>query len=759
MSNINVVSHDICTGCSACQNICSVDAIQMKPDEEGFIMPVSDANKCINCGACEQQCPILHFTHENESVSVSYAVMASDDIRAVSSSGGMITLLAEETLKKGGCVCGAAYGENLSVNHVIVYSANEMHRIRGSKFVQSNIGMVYREIKNILDTGKYVLFTGTPCQIAGLYNYLNKDYDNLLTVDILCHGVPSPKVFDKYLNETFADNRTNIERFDFRDKKVYGWLDSINAYFKNGEEFHRYCKDDPYYKVFLPCVSLRRSCGVCKFSSIPRVADISVGDFWGIEKYDPTLNDKKGTSLVLVNSPKGKAIFEAIKPRTQRCEEVPIKYALPDNGTLVHPFRLHSGRSRFFRDLDLQPLSRLSDKATTHHYDIGIVGLWYGLNYGSILTYYALYKVVNSMGFDAIMVNKPNELWQPRYTDRNSIANRFIYKYCNVSNIRGTLNDWCEMNDHCDSFIVGSDVVWNYNICGHESKQFFFLDFVDDDKKKIAMASSFGASYDAPESERIVSRHYLNKFDYIGVREDEAVEICLNQFGVRAVKVMDPVFLCDKRIYHRIADSSYAKKPEKYIATYILGPSDLKGRLLIHISEKLEMPLINSPNPNVPVQRFVDRTGLPALPHPSVEDWLFYIKNADFYVGDSFHGLCFALIFEKPFVILLDRNISGLCRFTNLLKTVGLENRLIFTDDSDLGRVERLLTQTIDYEWVRGILKERSEESYNWLKNAISGVKTKTYEAYDILLSRMKRTVNHLNREIERLKAEKHATV
>ncbi len=738
------ISRDLCTGCGACENICPVDAITMEPDKEGFIMPIVDSNKCVDCGKCVKICPLTAFEKRNSAKPEVYAAMADDQIRKVSSSGGMFTLLADEIFKSGGAVCGAAYDENWLVKHIIIDKPEDISKIRGSKYVQSNTGTIFRDVKKILDDGRKVLFTGCPCQVAGLYSFLQKDYPNLYTADLLCHGVPSPKVFDKYLNETFGERRKNITRIDFRDKSVFGWSSSINISFSDGTEYRCSNADDPYYRAFLPIISLRRSCAHCKFSPVPRVGDISIGDFWGISRYKASLNDQKGTSLVIVNSEKGRQIFNAIKERIAVCEEVPIDVAISGNATLAHPFRSHPARGRFFRDLELKPLKELVDKAKRFYYDIGIVGLWYGLNYGSVLTYYALYETVRSMGYDAILINKPDFLWTPRYAERDTVANKFMYKQCNVSNIRKGKYGWLDMNNFCDTFIVGSDVVWNYQICGKEAGQFFFLDFVNDSKKKIAMASSFGAGYDAPDDERLLSKYYLEKFDYIGVREEDAVSVCQTQFGIKPDLVIDPVFLCGKEIYNGLVESAEHKESEPFITSYILGPDPVKASILNKISGILGLPLRNIPNPNAP-ETFEPATKLTALKNQSIEDWLYHVKESDFFVGDSFHGLCFSLIFEKQFIIILNSNVSGLCRFTTLLKMVGLENRLLFTDKGNFDeKIEQLLNEKIDFSGVRKILDSKCQKSRKWLLNALESHKTKRSEARDLIISKLYEQIGKL---------------
>ena len=740
--NITKVSTENCTACCLCQNVCPANAISMSENQEGFLYPHIDFSKCVECGKCLQYCPVENPEYHNEKNPVCHAINANDEIRKSAASGGIFSAFAELLVRNGGIVYGAAYNDDFSVEFKSAENLQELEALKGSKYVQSNANDVYKKVKESLLQEKRVLFGGCPCQVAALYKFLgDSGTQNLYTMDIVCHGVPSPKVLRKYLKENFADKK--ISKIDFRDKTVYGWSTETNIYFENGTVYRRLHTEDPFWKAFLPCICLRKSCSNCKFSVLPRQGDLTIGDFWGIDHFDKSIDDRKGTSVVLVNSEKGRNILEECSEYWSKDIITPIDEALRINKTIAHPFHAHPARRRFFANLDRYSLDILVQKCQTHHYDIGIVGLWYGLNYGSILTYYALYQVVNEMGFDALMVNKPKELWSDRYTDHNTIANKFIYENCYVSNIRKNKRDWEDLNNHCDAFIVGSDVVWNYAICGKQSHQFFFLDFVDDKKKKIAMASSFGAGYNAPDDERILDKYYISKFDYIGVRETDGIDICDSFFDVKADQVVDPVFICNKTVFTGLANKVQIQNNSPFVSAYILGASKKKLDIVRKIStiKNCEMKIIENPNdPGV----FNKIVGVEALNTPTVEEWLFYIKNCDFFVGDSFHGLCFALIFNKQFLVAIDSNISGLQRFTTLLEMVGLENRLFYTDRDDINKIDEIANQKIDYTIVNRIIEKHAKDSYEWLLNAIKGEKRYTMTAYDILLKRLDERIGDL---------------
>lgn len=748
-NNIRQISWERCAGCCLCANVCPVEAIEMRENAQGFLHPAINDNKCVNCGRCLERCPVHAPSYRNSGEPECRAVIASDEIRLPAASGGVFSAFAEVLLQRGGMICGAAYDDNFAVRHILSDTREGLEKIRSSKYVQSDAGDIYRQAADALDVGREVLFSGCPCQVAAMYAYLgNQSPDNLYTMDVVCHGVPSPKVFRKYLREAFPGQA--IRRIDFRDKSFYGWSARMNVYFQDGSVFRQTERENAYYRAFLPCLSIRKSCSACPFSKLPRQGDLSIGDFWGIGSYNPSLNDKKGTSVVLANNQKGREMMAQCDKFWTQNELTPIQEALRVNKTIVNPFHSHPARKRFFENLDRQPLEKLVNDCLTFHYDVGIVGLWYGLNYGSILTYYALYQTIRSMGLDALMINKPAELWTPRYADRKSVANRFIYKHCNVSNIRSTKSEWRNLNQHCDAFIVGSDVVWNYQICGQQSGQFFFLDFVRNDRKKIAMASSFGAGYDAPESERSLSAYYLKQFDYVAVRESDAVEICMNKFGVKADKTLDPVFLCDRAEFDRLAETSGKSELAPFVVSYFLGPDLQKKAILLKTCEILGLPLRSFANPNVP-GRFTERTGLPSLPDPSVEDWLYYIKNADFFIGDSFHGLCFSLIFNTPFLIAVNSNVSGLTRFTTLLKIVGLEERMVFTDRMKLDKVEKILRRPMDFSESNKILEEKARESFQWLQRVVKGPKRYEPTPQEIINDRLYDEISRLEAMIQRM--------
>lgn len=354
MINISGMNRSKCSGCCACVNVCPKLCISMELDQEGFYYPVVDEQKCVKCGLCEKTCKLTKSL-KSENNPVAYACYNSDEkIRIKSSSGGMFTIFAEIILDSGGIVFGAAFDSDLSVHHICVDNKEDLHKLRGSKYVQSFIGESYKQAKEFLKSGRPVLFSGTPCQIAGLHQYLGDKYDNLYTVDIICHGVASLKVWKAYLEylEKIHKNKVDVAKYpSFRSKKQ-GYLDyGMEVYFENGVMYNETISSDKFMGLYLTNRILRPSCYRCDFKGVKRNSDITLADFWGVDKLMPKMFDNKGTSLVLVNTLKGNKLFEEAKAESVY-QQTEIKLVIPHNLSAVISTPKPFCRDKVFEDLD-----------------------------------------------------------------------------------------------------------------------------------------------------------------------------------------------------------------------------------------------------------------------------------------------------------------------------------------------------------------------------------------------------------------------
>lgn len=356
----NVLEKNKCSGCSACANACPKNAIEMIKNEDGFIHPKINKHKCVNCGLCKKTCPVLNNS-ENKSLNQCYVAYSNDeDAKKTSSSGGIFDLIAKNILKEHGIVVGAAFNDKMELKHTAIEKIEDLEKLKGSKYLQSELDNIFSYIKEKINSRK-VLFVGTPCQVAGLHAFLKKDYDNLVCVDLFCHGVPSPKLFTKYIKELEKDNNSKVINYNFRDKKT-GWDSYSNTCrLKNNKEISQLQKDNNYMKLFLSDIALRESCYNCNFKLGNKYSDITLGDFWGVQKYYPEMYNKQGVSAIIVNTEKGQKIFEDIS-NDLSYKECKLENIVSGNPSLAISGKTPKLRNEFFDELDNKDIDYLTKK-------------------------------------------------------------------------------------------------------------------------------------------------------------------------------------------------------------------------------------------------------------------------------------------------------------------------------------------------------------------------------------------------------------
>lgn len=359
--HIDLEEWSTCCGCSACAQACPKGCITMQADGEGFLYPVIDENTCIACGACEHVCPIKNISPEPTGEPDAYAAYSKNtEQRLESSSGGVFSLLAEEILQNSGVVFGAAMSEDCrKAQHIAVERQEDLWKLRGSKYLQSEIGSTYRQAENALKQGRRVLFSGTPCEIEGLHRYLRREYENLLCVDLICHGAPSAKLWEKYVSYRENCAGAAAQRTFFRHKK-YGWKTfAVLFEFANNTAYEQVLSKDLFMQMFLQNLCLRPSCYDCAFKKKNRVSDITLADFWGCDSVCPELDDDKGLSLVLCHSIMGRTVFKAIEEKIVM-EPVSLEKALYGNPSLVKSCKKPEQRDAFMMQMDSLMIPQLA---------------------------------------------------------------------------------------------------------------------------------------------------------------------------------------------------------------------------------------------------------------------------------------------------------------------------------------------------------------------------------------------------------------
>ncbi len=351
-----------CSGCSACASVCPKGCISMQPDSEGFLFPVVNQDICIKCGLCEKNCPVLHPpVFDEEKQPVAFAVQNKNvKIRLDSSSGGAFTAIAQYVINRGGVVFGALFNEKFEVVHDYIESKEDLHRLRRSKYVQSRIGQSFKQAKTFLDNGRWVCFSGTPCQIAGLKKYLRKDYANLVLIDIICHSVPSPKMWDNYKSTQERKFGSKISEVRFREK-TYGFSNpTLTLLFENGKKYAN-GTIDPYLGAFTRGM-VRKSCAECAFKTWNRVSDFTLYDCWSVGKLLKEWDDNKGTGGILVHTAKGADILKECQINLSQAQ-IDLKKSMSLDGIkATQKAKLNPSRDTFFDDLNSMDMYSLQKK-------------------------------------------------------------------------------------------------------------------------------------------------------------------------------------------------------------------------------------------------------------------------------------------------------------------------------------------------------------------------------------------------------------
>lgn len=358
---INIVNKVDCCGCEACYNACPNESIRMKSDEEGFLYPQVNQDTCVNCGLCEKVCPISSCETKKNENQVAYLLQYKDDeVCQESTSGGAFTGIASYVIERGGIVFGVEMTEEYKVRHTSVETIEELKRFRNSKYVQSRVGYAFQQVKNELKKVRMVCFSGTPCQIEGLRHFLGKDYQNLILVDVVCRAVPSPGVWEKYIQYE-VEQKGKLSSIRFRDKSLGYQYSTMELRAENGKKYRGGIESQPWLRMFFSGMIIRPSCTDCRFRSRYRNSDFTIWDCFPSYKYDKSFDERKGTTRVLIHSEKGKKLFANIKNCFKYCE-VSSDDVVQNVTEMVESPTFHSKRVEFFSEFRILEMPLLIQK-------------------------------------------------------------------------------------------------------------------------------------------------------------------------------------------------------------------------------------------------------------------------------------------------------------------------------------------------------------------------------------------------------------
>ncbi len=690
-----------CTGCMACLAVCRRGAIKTVI-KGGFVFPYIDSDMCNNCGRCHAVCPSLSERHTEEFGHLPEAYILSTAGAVYSSSGGFCTELAEYVIENGGMVAGCVM-DGTQARHILTGRSEDLDRMRGSKYIQSDTSGIYLQVREALKSRKTVLFTGTPCQVEAVRRIAGKKLsDSLITIDLICHGVSSADFLGVCLrNKDLVTERSKTEILTFRSRRSQTEDFCMEVRLTDGDgnvtEHSISLGDSLFYRGFAG-PAIRESCIHCQHAGAwPRKGDFTCGDPWGLL---PAREEYRGKSLVLVNTEKAAALIRELSPGFTFMSEIPFSKAMTSQLNMQRPTPAHPWR-REFRHLMAQgrfPADLHEDRKALRERNVAVLNFSFERsNYGAVLTCMALCRAVSKA--DRCVTVIDYHLYDDSYNERNAFDG-FRYRELPLTRTYRRTDDLTGLNDLFSTFIVGSDQVLNFSFVRND-RSAYYLNFTESDRKTIVYAGSFGRDAeeylkDLDERDRKFSSLCLRRMSAVSVREKKSgLEIC-RALNVKAQAVCDPVFLLPAEEWKNIASAGSGKGGE--LVTYSLMPDSAISRL--HLPDG-----------------FADRRDFLADGRQSPYDWLKAVSKCRLFVTNSFHGTCFALIFNRPFLVY-GYSERSLVRIRDLLEEIdpSLERRIVTSLDEDIP-IEEALENIPDPDWsgINAVIASMAARSTDFL--------------------------------------------
>lgn len=704
------ITKEICSGCSACKNVCPTRAIELKEDDlTGFKLIEIDAEKCVNCGQCIKVCPHETIKLHNLSTQKKYALRSLDEnVLKKSSSGGAFTHITLPLLEQGWKVVGVKWNKEWHAEYAIADTVEEWEKFRKSKYMQADMGDLFPRIREMLDNGEKIVFSGVPCHVSGLLNYLGKEYDNLLTIDLLCGALHSPKIWDEWYEYEGLDKSTFVD-IDMRYKCNNGAGNhTIHIEKTNGQVHDIMTATTPIWSLtYCGRKMAMNVCHECKYRPLDRVSDITISDMHNAKDIAPDFLDKRNNNVssVLCNTLKGEKIINSLSLNDVQIKEIEGIVRMPQN------FKRRN-LEKSFKDLNENGITFPKIKEETP-YDIAICGGTFNANFGATLTYYALYRYLELLGNKVIMLPPFDKEFKGGMLKENVFE-----KYCDIAP-NYFKSKPVNFNNLANTFILGSDQMWNpkcalYTKLGLKT----FLNYIKNNKSKISYSVSTGGKIfpgtinDDNKYDEI--KRLLSKFDAISCREQDGCDLIKEHCSINADHTIDPVFLLPTEEYEKLIKESKIELPKgEYGCYYAIGPSEKHLDFFHNLNKKLgiEDVVIGCGQPNnyknysvnLPNEKFVNPI--------NAQDWLKYIKNAKYVVTTSFHCVCFCIMFNIPFICLRDiKNI----RINWILGSTNLRDN--YLKELDANKAIEIINKPINH---LHYLNNFIEYSKNWLNEKI----------------------------------------
>ncbi len=709
-----------CANCGACIKRCPKNAISFKKNREQE-MAVIDEDKCINCGKCFKLCPSNNKKEKNE-VTIKVARINNEIDINKSTSGGIFGELARFFLRKNCIVYGAAYDEDFKgVHHMRCDNLEHLDKLLKTKYVRSKLDNIFEEVENDLKEENDVLFSGTPCQIAGLKAYLKKDYDNLYTIDIICHGTPSPYIWKNYANYLEKKEKSKLQKVDFRYLNKEEPEKNLYIEFENGKVINEALYDNAYGRAFALGLTQSNACGHCQFNNFTNYSDLTIGDAWGY--YNKQYNIKN--SLIIINTKKGKMIYNFIKDNLIEFNDYDIEQLVIANYPIVHPTLNHynHGRINYNAKNIEKELWHWLDKNNGLEKDekaVAILNFAYeNINFGANLVPYSLSKVLKELGYNPWVIDF--DVFKELDAIKKYQSINFFYfreKYLQMTPKYKTKEELNILNNYFDMFITGSDQVFRKYITKNNYTT-YFLDFVKN-KNKISYAASFGSDeYDGDIKDRLDAIASLSSFYAISVRELAGAKICEEKLDCNDAKVvLDPTLLLTEKDYEEINDESYDHKID--VAAYLMLDFSNKKIYDKHFKRLFKNKIIV----NIKGE-FIEEPFGKVFKYNHISKWIDGFRKSKYVVTDSYHGLIMGLIHHKN-IICVGRKSSSYSRFDTLIKILGGNIEKVMFSSLDEVKSINSITNVLDYEEIDKNIEKYRKKSIAFLKKNLNKDKIKT---------------------------------
>lgn len=735
-----------CTSCGACLNRCPKNAISFQ--KVGIQeVAVIDEKKCINCGKCFKLCPNKKKKEHNKIITKVARIKNTDNIKK-SASGGIFGEFARLVIFSDGVVYGAAFsGDYKSVHHIRCTRNDDLKKILKSKYVRSDLKETFKQAEQDLKDGKLVLFSGTPCQIAGLKSFLGKDYLKLFTIDVICHGTPSPIIWKKYAEQLEKEQKSIIKKADFRYYNDKDILKSFYIEFDNGNIINERLYDTSYGRAFSIGLINGESCGHCIFNDFRNYSDITLADAWGYNNEEYPNNN----SLIIINTKKGYDYYNNVKNGLIEFDDFDLEKMLQTNYPILHPTLEHYNYGKVRTD------ARNIDKELWYWLDeynglvedkngVGILNFSYeNINFGANLVAYSLSTIVKRLNY------KPYIIDFDVFKDLDGIKKyqslnfyKFRRKYLNMTPKFKNKDNLPILNKYYDMFITGSDQVWRkYITAGNYST--YFLDFVHK-KNKISYGASFGNDeYDGDIIDQLNAISNISAFYKVSVRENGGVNVCKEKLlRDDAEVVLDPTLLLTADDYKEINDDAYNEKID--VAVYLM--LDSKNKKINNKEFKRLFP--NKKIVNIKGEYIREPIGN-IFVYNHISKWLDGIRKSEYVVTDSYHGLVFSLIFHKK-VICIGKNSSSYSRFSTLIENLGGNIDKIMFDTLKSVKSIRSISNVLNYDIIDDNINKLREKSLIFLKK---GLKKENIKEENVFHKEIANEILMLKNEVENLKSNK----